>query len=96
MKKTIILSIAGAVMALAAQPAMAEVDAAKIFKSKCTMCHSIDAKKTGPAIKDMNTDTAVLKDALTNGRKMMPKFGGKLSAEEIDAMVAFVVSNHAK
>jgi len=93
MKKTIAMMIAAACFGLTSQVAMADVDAAGIFKKKCAMCHAIDKKKTGPALKDMNTDPAVLKAALSEGRKMMPNFSKKLSAEEIDAMVAFVQSN---
>jgi len=72
--------------------ATAGVDAEGIFKKKCKMCHAFDKKKMGPAFKDMNKDAKVLKTMITNGRKMMPKFGKKLSGEEIDAMVAFIQS----
>ncbi|MDX8395566.1 MAG: cytochrome c [Mariprofundaceae bacterium] len=65
-------------------------DGAKIFKKKCTMCHKIDKKKVGPAVKAMNTDAEVLRSTVTNGRKMMPKYSRKLSSEQIDAVVAFL------
>jgi len=91
MKKTYLI-LAAACFGLSSQVAIAEVNAEKIFKSKCSMCHKIDKKKVGPAFKDMNTDPAVLKTTITNGRKIMPKFGKKLSGEEIDAMVAFIQS----
>jgi len=96
MKKTIAMFIAAAVVGLAAQPAMAEVDAEKIYKSKCKMCHKYDKKKVGPAFKDMSSDEAVLKDVIANGRKMMPKFGKKLNEEEIDALVALIKSKQEK
>jgi len=95
MKKTYLILAAAACFGLTSQVAMAEVNAEKIFKSKCKMCHKIDKKKVGPAFKDMNSDPAVLKTTITNGRKMMPKFKKKLSAEEIDAMVVFVQSKQA-
>ena len=94
MKKTILIAAAAALMGLAAQPAMAEVDGAKVFSKKCKMCHAIDRKKVGPAVKDMNTDTAVLKTTITEGRKSMPKLGSKLSEEEIDAVVSYLASQH--
>lgn len=94
MKKTVLMAIAAAVMGLAAQPAMAEVDGAKVFSKKCKMCHAINRKKVGPAVKDMNTDAAVLKTTITDGRKSMPKFSSKLSEEEIDAVVSYLVSQH--
>lgn len=81
-----------AVAGLLATPALASdmPDGAKIFKKKCSMCHKIDKKKVGPAVKAMNTDAEVLRSTITDGRKMMPKYSGKLSAEEIDAVVAYL------
>jgi mono/diheme cytochrome c family protein len=32
----------------------------------------------------------VLRSTIADGRKMMPKYSGKLSAEEINAVVAFL------
>jgi len=92
MKKTYLILAAAACFGLTSQVAMAEVNAEKIFKSKCSMCHKIDQKKVGPAFKDMNSDPAVLKATIIDGRKMMPKWKGKLSEEEIDAMVTFIKS----
>jgi len=92
MKKTYLILAAAACFGLTSQVAMAEVDVDKIYSKKCKMCHKIDKKKVGPAFKDMNSDPAVLKAAITDGRKMMPKFKKKLSGEEIDAMVAFIQS----
>ena len=81
-----------AVAGLLATPAMASdvPDGAALFKKKCSMCHKVDSKKIGPAVKAMNTDAEVLRSVITDGRKMMPKYSGKLSAEEIDAVVAFL------
>ena len=93
--------IATAILTIAAlgfgiQPAIAEVSAVKIFKKRCAMCHSLDQKKVGPAFIHMSTDPEVLKTTITNGRNIMPKFGGKLSAAEIDTMVSYIRSIHAK
>ncbi len=92
MKKSYLILAAAACFGLSSQIAIAGIDADKIFSKKCKMCHKIDKKKIGPAFKDMNADPAVLKATITNGRKMMPRFGKKLSGEEIDAMVAFIQS----
>lgn len=70
--------------------AMAGPDAGAIFKSQCAMCHDLEKKKMGPALKDMVTDPKVLRELIVNGRNMMPKFAGKLSDEEIDALVDFI------
>lgn len=84
-----------AVIGMLASPAIASdtPDGAKIFSKKCKMCHKIDKKKVGPAVKAMNQDIEVLRSVITNGRKMMPKYSGKLSAEEIDAVVAYLKEN---
>ncbi|MDX8391559.1 MAG: cytochrome c [Mariprofundaceae bacterium] len=95
MKKTLALMIAAACFGLTSQAAMADIDGAKIFKKKCTTCHKINKKKFGPAVKDMNKDNAVLKATIISGRKMMPKFSKKLSAEEIDAVVEFLAANRS-
>lgn len=92
MKKMILAAGALAFVFGSAGVATAGVDAEGIFTKRCAMCHAVDSKKVGPALKDMNKDAKVLKTAITNGRKMMPKFAGKLSGEEIDAMVAFIQS----
>jgi len=96
MKKFIIPAIAFSVLAINIQPVRAEVDAAHIFKTKCAMCHALSKKKFGPPFAQMNTDSKVLKMTITNGRKSMPKFNSKLSAAEIDAMVSYIQSTHAK
>ncbi|RME41219.1 MAG: cytochrome c [Deltaproteobacteria bacterium] len=93
MNRTLALMISAAMLGLGAQAAIAgENVGEKIFKKKCAMCHKIDKKKVGPAVKDMNRDPEVLRQTIAEGRKMMPRFGGKLSAEEIDAVVAFLQS----
>jgi mono/diheme cytochrome c family protein len=95
MKKTFAIMIAAACLGLGSQAAIAGPDGAKLFKKKCAMCHAVDKKKTGPAVKDMNKDAAVLKDVVTNGRSgtMMKSYASKFDAEEIDAVVAFLVAN---
>ena len=65
-------------------------DGAKIFSQKCKMCHALDKKKIGTAVKAMNSDAEQLRSAITNGVKRMPKFGHKLSAEEIDSLVIYI------
>lgn len=79
-------------VALSSQVSMASdmPDGAKIFKKKCKMCHAINKKKVGPAVSAMNSDAETLRSAIANGQKRMPKFGHKLSGEEIDALVVFI------
>lgn len=81
-----------AVVGLMGTPAIASdlPDGAKIFSKKCKICHKIDKKKIGPAVKTMNSDATVLRAVIADGKKSMPKFSKKLSAEEIDAVVAYL------
>ncbi len=90
MKKSFVLFSAIALLGLGISPAHAGVDGTKLFKAKCKMCHSIDKKKVGPAVKAMNTDASVLRDTIVNGRKMMPRFGKKLDTAQVDALVAYI------
>jgi len=92
MKKTLIGSVSLAVLMMVASGTVMAKDAAGIYNSKCKMCHAFDKKRVGPAFKDMNKDETVLKTTIINGRKMMPKWGTKLSEEEIDTMVEFIKS----
>jgi mono/diheme cytochrome c family protein len=97
MNKSILSAVIAAVALLAAAPAFAsDMPGAQIFKGKCKMCHALDKKKVGPAVKDMNKDPAVLKETITNGRRQMPKFGKKLTAEQIDEVVAYLQSVEGK
>jgi len=54
----------------------------------------IDSKGMGPAVLKMNPDAAVLKSAISDGRKSMPAFAEKLDEEKINALVAFIQSKH--
>ncbi len=98
MKKSMQAILAVSLLGWFASPAMASdmPDGAKLFKKKCKMCHALNKKKVGPAVASMVTDAAVLKDTITNGKKRMPKFGHKLSEEEIGALVMFIQENQAK
>lgn len=88
------------VAALAPAAAFAEVDVPRLWKKKCAMCHGADGKaktKMGAKYKVPDISTAEwqakwtdeqIREVIENGGKTkMPAFKGKLSAEEIDAMV---------
>lgn len=74
--------------------ALANVDAEALFKKKCKMCHALDRKKTGPAVIGMITDPEKLKEVIVNGRKLMPKFGKKLNADQINALAAYIIAKN--
>jgi len=89
MKKMFLLMAAVSLLGLNVSIADA-ADGAKLFSKKCKMCHHVSKKRTGPALKSMVADDAALKATITNGRKMMPKYGKKFDAEQIDALVAYI------
>lgn len=96
MKTTIKTLILMAAVSFMAVPIVAadSIDGAKLFNKKCKMCHAVDKKKSGPAIKTMSQDEAQLSDVITNGgkKRMMKAYGKKLSADEIGALVAYIRS----
>jgi mono/diheme cytochrome c family protein len=78
-----------------------KIDYKKIFKNDCQKCHGSDGKgsKRGknlgaPDFTDPEWQASVTDEQLiasvTNGKEKMPKQEGKLSPEEIKAMVKYV------
>ena len=102
MKKFVVTLIALAIV-LGAAPLFADAtpDGAAIYKSKCAMCHGADGKgqtSMGKAQKlrdlasaDVQKQTdQELGDIILNGKAKMPPYKGKLSNEEIKALVGFI------
>lgn len=97
-----------AVNVSAQAPAAATPDGAKIFAAKCTPCHAKDAKGNPGMVKMFKLKdisvinltaeaTAKKKDAdltevLLAGRNKMPAFKGKLTDEEISAVIGYIRS----
>ena len=94
MRETVKMIAAVALLGVFVQPAAASdaPDGESLFNKKCKMCHALDKKKMGPAVKTMNSDSDALRSAIADGKNRMPKFGGKFSADEIDALVSFIQS----
>jgi len=90
--KTLILMVAVSFMAVPI--VSADSGGKKLFKKSCKMCHAVDKKKTGPALTAMSQEADRLRDVITNGgqKRMMKAYGKKLSAEEIDELVAYIRS----
>jgi cytochrome c6 len=74
---------------------------AQVFKSKCQRCHGADGlshtlegKMSGAAVltdpKIVAMQDADLTAVVTNGKKKMPAFGKKLTADQITAVVGYV------
>ena len=79
----------------------AQNDAAKTFKTNCTLCHGEDGSAntpTGKALKarDLRSDDvqkqtdAQLAAIITKGSGKMPAFGSKFSPDMIKSLVAYI------
>jgi cytochrome c6 len=79
----------------------AQKDAAKVFKTNCTLCHADDGSgnsPTGKALKakDLRSDEvqkqtdAELAEVIAKGRGKMPAFGSKFSPDVITSLVAYI------
>ena len=90
--KTFALLTLAALLALPCQAAASDTESSDLFKKKCGICHKLDKKAMGPAIKEMSTDPATLKAVIADGRKAMPSFSNTLDAGQIDALVVFIQS----
>ena len=75
-------------------------DAAATFKAKCSVCHGADGKGATPSGKKLGArdfqspDVVKMSDAdliaiTTNGKHKMPAYKGKLSDDQIKALVAY-------
>ncbi len=88
-----------AIVATMAMPLFA-ADGAATFKAKCAACHGADGSKTIPAmgVPAINTSAvkakgvAGLTTVVAKGVGKMPAFAGKLSDDEINSVVKFVLT----
>ena len=73
-----------------------------VFQKDCAKCHGKTAEGrhfAGPSLiseKTAATSADELRDIVTNGKHRMPKFAGKLTAEEIDALVQQITAANKK
>jgi cytochrome c6 len=93
--------LVAACLLLAVPSLSAQGDSAKVYKSKCSMCHAADGSGDSPAGKAMKvpdlrsevvqkqTD-AQLTEIVTNGKKKMPAYKDKLTADEIKGLVRYM------
>ena len=88
---------------LAASTTAAFGQAADNYKSKCAMCHGPDGAANTPAGKAMQTppvtspqfakaSDAELFAILKNGKAKMPAYAGKLTDEQMKALVTYMRS----
>jgi cytochrome c6 len=77
---------------------------AKLFSANCAACHMGGRNVVNPA-KTLNkadlekyamNDIEAIKTQVTNGKAAMPAFGSKLSAQEIEDVATYVLSQSEK
>jgi len=100
MKRILGLAVALALILMVAAPVASAADGAADYKAKCQMCHGPDGKGTPTGIKmgahDFHSaDVQKMTDAdlsatITNGKNKMPAYNGKLTADQIKALAAYV------
>ncbi len=77
----------------AQSPAATTLIANPIFQANCAKCHGKTAEGRhfgGPSLisdKTAAASAADLRNIITNGKGRMPKYTGKLTSEQIDALV---------
>jgi cytochrome c6 len=100
MKKAVIFIVLIAIVFALATPAIAQ-SAADNYKAKCKMCHGEDGTAATPMGKNMNIpsfkDPTVVKmtdqqlnDIIANGKGKMPKYGDKLTKDQVGDLVKFI------
>ncbi len=74
----------------------AVIDAAAIYSARCSSCHGADRQGVnGPPLLPANLtkDASSYVNTITNGSGPMPSWGSRLSADEINALVEFILSD---
>jgi mono/diheme cytochrome c family protein len=73
-----------------------------VFEKNCAKCHGKSAEGRhfgGPSLvsdKTIATSADDLRNIITNGKGHMPKYSGKLTAEEIDTLVQQIKAGKPK
>ena len=95
----VILALAVVLPAAAGGDAVKAPDGKALYTAKCAMCHGADgvAKKLAAGSANLNdaewqkkTPPEVIEKTVTEGKNKMTKWEGKLTAEEIKAVAAYV------
>ncbi|HMF90994.1 MAG TPA: cytochrome c [Candidatus Angelobacter sp.] len=103
MKRLLItLAVISALLALGATGAVAQDDAAALYKAKCQVCHGPDGKGTAAGqklgVKDLHSpEVAKMTDAqlleiTKKGKEKMPGYDKKLTDDQLKGLIKFVRS----
>ncbi len=89
----VIAALLGCTGVIAQTPSSTTLASNSVFQNNCANCHGKDANgrfMAGPSLingKAASQPADQLRTMIANGKGRMPKFDGKLSAEQINAMV---------
>lgn len=101
MKATRLVLVLAIIATLLAPMALFAADGAAVYKAKCASCHGPDGKGETAIGKSMKlkslasadvqkTTDADLTKVISDGKGKMPAYKGKLSADEIKALVTYI------
>ncbi len=88
-----LLVLASAFLVAQAPPSSGSLTGNPVFQNNCAKCHGKTADGRfilGPTLVSGKTSSMSaddLRNIITNGKGHMPKYGGKLSADEINTLV---------
>lgn len=89
-------------IALSQDQKASSLTANPVYRQNCAKCHGDAAEGRhfhGPSLVSAKSAAASaddLRTIITNGKHHMPKFGGKLSASDIDALVEQIKASNTK
>ena len=101
MKATRLVLVLAIIATMLAPMALFAADGAAVYKAKCASCHGPDGKGETAIGKSMklrglgSADVQKITDAdltkvISDGKGKMPAYKGKLSADEIKALVTYI------
>jgi cytochrome c6 len=101
MGKSRTILIFAALLCATPAAAWAADNGAKVYQSRCAMCHGSDGKANTPAGKSFQTpgfdSAAVMKQSdadlaeiIRKGKGKMPAYGSQLTADQIQSLIAHI------
>ncbi|NNE26366.1 MAG: cytochrome c [Saprospiraceae bacterium] len=95
LKKLIMVCGFGVALYACAPASKTNIDAAKLYKTHCVICHGIDGKLGINGAKDLTVSPMTFKERvnnITNGAGTMQAFKDILSKEEIEALAKYTLT----
>ena len=103
MKKAFLSFIAPSILCFIAFPTatQAQSDAAKLYKTNCALCHSVNGSGDSPSgkalhAKDLRSEEVqkqsdeALSEVITKGKGKMPAFGAKIKPDDVTNLVSYL------